>query len=165
MKKAVLTLILFLIILTSISALEKFSTGVGISLTGSSDAATEVDMNFVFRPFRLKYANPFINIQSGLKLSSSGLGWSGLKAMVSLELFKSMKNPLSFIMINPGPWSPSLGGGVSLEGGRFYPYAELSLFRVLDKDYMYEWFALSATFDKTGFRTWSISLLRMTSLF
>ncbi|MCR5760454.1 MAG: hypothetical protein K6F82_00390 [Sphaerochaetaceae bacterium] len=164
MKKGISVLLLIILVLFPAVALERFSYGGGFSLSGTSEAETHLELNAVFKPYSFDYLNPFARIQSGLSLSSDGLSFSSLKASLNLELFKSMKNPLFFTMSNPGPWSPSLGGGISVENGHIYPYAELSLFRVLDKDYMYEWFVFSSTFDE-GIRTWSVSILRMTGLY
>lgn len=164
MKKVLFVFILCFLILSPVLALDRFSVGTGFSFAGTSEAETSAELSFVFKPFSLSYLNPYIRFQSGLCIFNEGVRWSGLKASANLELFKSMWNPLSFTMSNPGPWSPSIGGGISVENSRVYPYGEVSLFRVLDKDYMYEWFVFSATFE-SGIREWSVSFLRMTALF
>ncbi len=159
MKKTLIIAVLLVLILTPALAARSFVFGAGYSFSGTSEAKTQAEINLVYRPLPL-----FVRLQGGLDISKDGLSWSGLKATANLELFKSMKNPLSFTMANAGPWSPAIAGGISIEGSHVCPYGEISLFRVLDKDYIYEWFVLSATFEN-GIREWSISFLRMTALF
>jgi len=143
-----------------------FRFGAGISVSGYSNAHSGVELNAVFRPFSLNVANPFFRLETGLSFGKGDFLYSGFKAMAGLELFRTMWNPLAFTMINKGPWSPAMSFGVITESfSSVEMLFEFSPFRVLDKDFIYEWFPVFGVFDGTRFDSWGVYLFRFTSMF
>jgi len=164
--KRIVVITAVLLLCFSLSAAPKvFRFGYGINVEGNSSARTEIKLNFTARPFSSNVMNPFVRAEYGIGMGRGGFGLTNLTAVAGVELFRSMKNPLSFTMANKGPWSPAICAGITTDFTDSNLYAELSLFRVLDKDFIYEWFTAFAVFDRSGIEKWGVCLLRLTSMF
>ncbi len=145
-----------------------FRFGAGIGVDGNSGARTEVKLNAISRPFSFNVANPFVRAEYGIGFGRGGFTFTKLSAVAGVELFRSMKNPLAFTMSNKGPWSPAISAGITTDFNDTDVYTELSLFRVLDKDFIYEWFTVFAVFDRleiSSMKTWGVCFIRLTSMF
>jgi len=145
-----------------------FRFGAGIGVDGNSNARTEIKLNIIARPFSSNVMNPFVRAEYGFGLGRGDFGLTDLTAVAGVELFRTMKNPLSFAMVNKGPWSPAVCAGISTDFNGTDIYAEVSLFRVLDKDFIYEWFTVFGVFDNFdvhSLKTWGVCLIRLTSMF
>ncbi len=145
-----------------------FRFGAGIGVDGNSGARTEVKLNAISRPFSFNIANPFVRAEYGIGFGRGGFTFTKLSAVAGVELFRSMKNPLAFTMSNKGPWSPAISAGITTDFNDTDVYTELSLFRVLDKDFIYEWFTVFAVFDRleiSSMKTWGVCFIRLTSMF
>lgn len=160
MKKALILLTVMLVCF-SLSA----QAGAGISVNGDNRARTGVELNFTYRPFELNVANPFVRAEGGIGFGRGGFGFSEFKAVAGVELFRTMSNPFAFTMINKGPWSPAVSAGIITGFDQADVLAELSLVRVLDKDFIYEWFTVFGVFDRSGLKNWGVCLFRLTSMF
>lgn len=169
MKKiVVISAVLILSFSLFASGARVFKFGAGIGVDGNSGARTEVKLNAIARPFTLNILNPFFRAEYGIGFGRGGFSLTKLSAVTGVELFRSMKNPLSFTMSNKGPWSPAISAGITTDFNDTDVYTELSLFRVLDKDYIYEWFTVFAVFDRleiSSMKTWGVCFIRLTSMF
>lgn len=169
MKK---TVVVFAVLILGLSVFASgarvFKLGAGIGVDGNSGARTEVKLNAIARPFSFNIANPFVRAEYGIGFGRGGFGLTNLTAVAGVELFRSMKNPLAFTMSNKGPWSPAISAGITTDFNDTDVYTELSLFRVLDKDFIYEWFTVFAVFDRleiSSMKTWGVCFIRLTSMF
>jgi hypothetical protein len=165
MKRFVVIAALLLLCFSLSASAKVFRFGYGIGVDGNNAARTEIKLNFTARPFSSNVMNPFVRAEYGVGMGRGGFGLTNLTAVAGVELFRSMKNPLSFTMANKGPWSPALSAGITTDFTDSKIYAELSPFRVLDKDFIYEWFTVFAVFDRSGIEKWGVCLLRFTSMF
>jgi hypothetical protein len=165
MKRFIAIVALIMLCFSLFASAKVFRFGYGINLDGNSSARTEIKLNFTARPFSSNVMNPFVRAEYGIGMGRGGFGLSNLTAVAGVELFRSMKNPFAFTLSNKGPWSPALSAGISTDFTDSDLYAELSLFRVLDKDYIYEWFTVFAVFDRSGIEKWGVCLFRFTSMF
>lgn len=169
MKKiVVISAVLMLSFSLFASGAHVFRFGAGIGVDGNSGARTEVKLNAIARPFTLNILNPFVRAEYGIGFGRGGFSLTKLSAVAGVELFRSMKNPLSFTMTNKGPWSPAISAGITTDFNDTDVYTELSFFRVLDKDYIYEWFTVFAVFDRleiSSMKTWGVCFIRLTSMF
>jgi len=167
--KRIVVVFAVLMLCFSVSASAKvFRFGAGIGADGNSCARTEIKLNAITRPFSSNVMNPFVRAEYGLGFGKGGFGLSKLTASFGVELFRSMKNPLSFTMVNKGPWSPAVSAGVVTDFADTDIYAELSLFRVLDKDFIYEWFTVFGVFDNfdvNSLERWGVCFIRLTTMF
>ena len=168
MKRIVVVFAVLLLCIPVFASVKVFRFGAGIGVEGNSTARTEIKLNAVARPFSSNVMNPFVRAEYGFGFGNGGFGLSKLTASFGVELFRSMKNPLSFTMVNKGPWSPAVTAGVVTDFADTDIYAELSLFRVLDKDFIYEWFTVFGVFDNfdvNSLETWGVCFIRLTTLF
>lgn len=168
MKRTVVVFVVLMICLPVFASAKVFRFGAGIGVDGNSAARTEIKLNAIARPFSSNVMNPFVRTEYGIGFGRGGFGLTRLTATFGVELFRSMKNPLSFTMVNKGPWSPALSAGVVTDFADTDIYAELSLFRVLDKDFIYEWFTVFGVFDNfdvNSLETWGVCFIRLTTMF
>lgn len=169
MKKiVVISAVLMLSFSLFASGAHVFRFGAGIGVDGNSGARTEIKLNAIARPFSSNIFNPFARAEYGIGFGRGGFSLTKLSAVAGVELFRSMKNPLAFTMSNKGPWSPAISAGITTDFNDTDVYTELSLFRVLDKDYIYEWFTVFAVFDRleiSSMKTWGVCFIRLTSMF
>lgn len=161
MKKT-LCVLFVIFALFSLSAMYNFGYGVGVA--GSSEGKTAVDLNFTYRPFDLSYCNPFITVEGGCSFDSDEFGFDEIKAFAGAEVFKSTFNPLGFTTVNKSMWSPSAGCGVSYRNKDFSLYVEACPLRVLDKDFIYEYFTVGLNLKEFKIDDWRVYLFRFTSM-
>ena len=148
-----------------------FNFGVGLSASGRSDAVSSLGLDVVYVPFDLNYCNPSL-------LAWAKVSWDGAKSFdvknfgvgLSLELGRFKFNPLQFASNNPSPWAPSVTVGVVFnqvfEEATLTSklYVEASIFRILDKDYMFEWFSPFVMINKDC-KLWGVTVFRFTPLY
>ena len=107
-----------------------------------------------------------IRIEGGLMIDKDfKVKPSGLSLVADVEFVNTMANFLSFIQTNPGPWCPTVGLGAQTDFRRIYAVAEISLFRIKDKDFIYEWFPVSVVFDFKNLYSFKVDLFRYTRVF
>jgi len=165
MKRLIVVVTVLLLCFSLYAAPKVFRFGAGIGVDGDSSARTEIKLNLIARPFSSDIMNPFVRAEYGVGMGKGGFGLSNLTAVAGVELFRSMTNPLFFTMANKGPWSPALSAGITTDFIKSDLYAELSLFRVLDKDFIYEWFTVFAVIENSSIQKWGVYLLRFTAMF
>ena len=148
-----------------------FNFGVGVSVSGRSDAVSSVSIDATYVPFDFKYGNPALlawtsastNGKEGFSFKEVGLG-------LAIELGRFEFNPLSFVSNNPSPWAPKVTVGVVFnqleeeEKVSSKLYVEASIFRVLEKDYQLEWFSPFVMINKT-YKAWGVTVFRFTPLY
>ncbi len=141
-----------------------FNFGVGLSVSGRSDSVSSVTLDAVYVPFDFSYCNPSL-------LAWTTASWDGAKSFsfgefgfgLSLELGRFDFNPLQFTSNNPNPWAPSVTLGL-VYNKEINLYVEASIFRVIDKDYMFEWFSPFAVINK-DYKLWGVTIFKYTPLY
>ncbi len=173
MKKIFSLLLLTIIVISSLYSAESFLAeslyfdenfvekkekkfGYGFSFGENTDSETSLNLN-------LRYS--IIRLESGIKLDRNmKIGYSDLAVALNVELFRSMYNPFSFMQVNPGPWCPSVSLGFSTDYKKILGYSEISLIRIRDKDFIYEWLPVSIVFDFSKIYSWKVDIFRYTKL-
>ncbi len=173
MKKLVI-LLLGLGLTFSLFALDTsyFNFGVGISVSGRSDSVSSLSLDAVYIPFDFDYCNPSL-------LAWGTASWDGAKSVsfknvgfgLSVEVGRFKFNPLQFTTNNPSLWAPSFTVGLVcsqlLKDEKDMTaklYVEASIFRVIEKDYMYEWFSPFVLINKE-YKLWGVTVFRFTPLY
>ncbi len=164
--KKLLILLLCLALSFSLFGLEPayFNFGVGLSVSGRSDAVSSLSLDAVYVPFDFDYCNPSL-------LAWTTASWDGTKPLsfgefgfaLSIELGRFDFNPLQFASNNLNPWAPSVTVGLVYERA-IKLYVEASIFRVLDKDYILEWFSPFAMINKDC-KLWGVTIFKYTPLY
>ena len=173
MKRKILLVFLVLLCVAPLFALETsyFNFGVGVGLYGRSDSVSSMLLDVTYVPFDFDYCNPIFKAWTGASWDGhKGFSFDGIGTGITLEIGRFMWNPLQFTLSNPGPWAPSVTAGVvflhkSLDAAAFY--LEVSPFRTLDKDYMFEWFSpfVLIRFGEMKPALWGVSFFRFTPLY
>ena len=173
--KKLITLVLCLCLCFSLFATglktSYFNLGVGLSAAGRSDAVMVWSIDVTYIPFDFYYCNPSL-------LAWTGASWDGKKEVnfegagfgLSIELGRFKFNPLQFTTNNISRWTPSLTLGAmynKLNKEEQYSlklYAKASVFRVSDKDYIYEWFSPFLLINNNT-KLWGVTVFRLTPLY
>lgn len=172
--KKLITLLLCLCLCFSLFAELKtsyFNLGVGLSASGRSDAVTVWTLETTYIPFDFDYCNPSLRAWTGASWDGkTTVNYEGAGLGVSLELGRFKFNPLQFTTNNVSRWTPSVTAGVlysKLNQEDKYSlkfYAEASIFRVSDKDFIYEWFSPFMIMNENT-KLWGVTIFRLTPLY
>lgn len=174
MKKLLLVLFCFCLSLSLFATgLETsyFNFGVGLAVSGRSDATSAVSINATYVPFELNYGNPSLSAWGTASWDGkSAINFNEVGLALSVEIGNFRFNPLSFASNNPTPWAPSVTVGVLYnkveEEKKASPklYLEVAIFRIKDKDYTFEWFSPFVLMNKEH-KLWGVTVLRFTPLY
>lgn len=165
MKKMLIVLLVLALFSPAFASGKNRICGAGLGAGGNSSALSDVRLHFLARPFSSDVMNPFVRLETGLEFGKDTLCWSGLDCGLGFEIFRTMHNPFAFAQTNPGPWSPSVYCGMNTDFGSLKWNVGFSPVRVLDRDYVYEWFGIFWNFDGNGLENWGVRLFRFSAMF
>lgn len=145
-----------------------YSLGFGIGLGGESISGTgntSLSSSIYYAPLSNTILNPSLRIEADLTYSKSYFSYDASRAIIGIELFRTLKNPINKYIINNRLWAPAVEIGVETNRkDQICGYFALSLFKTLDKDYVYEILNPFITFtDKI--ESWGIVLFKYTPLY
>ena len=177
MKRRFLAVLLIVLCLVPVFADSSyFNLGVGVSLSGRSDSVSSMSLDVSYVPFDSKLLNPVFRAWLGGSWAgwSNGFTFDGYGLGLCLEIGRFSWNPLQFTLSNPGPWVPSLTAGfvfLNESFGDISLYLEVSPFRTMDKDYVFEWFSPFVLLDVQSLgqdvvkTLWGVTFFRFTPLY
>ncbi len=173
MKRKMIMVLVLLLLASSLSA-KSFGYGLGMYgqsvLQDEAASSSGVELSFVYQPWLLPIGNPSLHIQAAMGSDMAGaLTFPYLELGLSVDLFRIIKHPFNLFANNIVAYDPALSVSyhVDLVGEQHLLSVGFSPFKLSQKDFWYEFFALSVAVD-IGTRkveSWGINLVRYTYLF
>ena len=173
MKRSVL-LILVLTLVTSPMVAKSF--GYGLGMYGQSDvldvgaSSSGVELSLVYQPWLLPVLNPSVHGKGAIGSDMQGsFSFPYVELGVSVDLFRIINHPFNFFAHNVVAYDPaiSLAYHYASERARHLVSFGISPFKLSQKDFWYEFFAMYVAIDiMTGaVDNWGINLVRYTYIF
>ncbi|MBI9095883.1 MAG: hypothetical protein JEY71_13510 [Sphaerochaeta sp.] len=173
MKKRIL--VAFLVLL-AVSPLVAKSFGYGLGMYGHSDLqdvgafSSGVELSFVYQPWLLPFGNPSVHSKGAMGSDMQGsLTFPYVELGISVDLFRTIKHPFNRFANNIVAYSPAVSVAYHIdgEGPSHLLSVGFSPFKLSQKDFWYEFFALYVAMDiETGaVDSWGVNLVRYTYIF
>lgn len=140
------------------------SFGASVSLGGRSDSLTQAALGVHWLPWRLACLSPFVQGEAYISLSRTALAFGGLRAELGVELFHTLRHPFKLVSANPALWAPAASCGVDWDTGAAIGHGELSVFRFLEKDAVYEYVVPFVDFTRERIERFGFLIFRFSGL-
>lgn len=166
MKRFAFTVILTVAVVFSVFPVVMDShLGGWVSMGGRSDSVLQTAAGASFYVFHGSHMTPFAFCEAFLELSDTALGFGGFRAGLGLELMYMKNHHFMFLTANPTVWSPAVLCGWCREGGSSLMHLQLSFFRFMEKDAVYEYLVPFCDLGAGGIDALGILLFRFSGLF
>ncbi|MGP1418892.1 MAG: hypothetical protein ACTTJZ_03660 [Sphaerochaetaceae bacterium] len=166
MKRFAFTVILAVAVVFSVFPVVMDShLGGWVSMGGRSDSVLQTAAGASFYVFHGNHMTPFAFCEAFIQLSDTALGFGGFRAGLGLELMYMKNHHFMFLTANPTVWSPAVLCGWCREGGSSLMHLQLSLFRFMEKDAVYEYLVPFCDLGAGGIDALGILLFRFSGLF
>jgi len=163
-KKIILILLIILCFTFSILAYTfPNNGGFGLSFSGTSENSQLFSLTVTQKLSNWNFLTPSVETEAFLTLNDSGFHFGGVKIALSVDLFYVKNSLLPGFALNPTLWVPAIKVGYLLNKSYLFNI-EISTFRFMEKDYIYEWFVPFVNIDENGIKNWGVTFIRTMNL-
>jgi hypothetical protein len=135
-----------------------------------SETSSGIELSFAYEPFLFQFCNPSLVVATAVGGNLDGeatLAYA--QAFLSLDVFRTLSHPFSFVATNPIAWDPSIGVGYQWVPASRQHLLTLSAspLKLTQKDFWYEFFSPFVSFDVSNgnIENWGFNLIRYTYFF
>lgn len=136
-----------------------------VSLGGRDDGMLQTSLSLAAAPFHFNFMTPFVLGTAYVQLSDTKLEFGGLRAGLGFDIMYIKDHPFAFLSANPTVWSPSIAGGIDYEDKALRGFIEISLFRFMEKDAIYEYMVPFCDLSESGIDRIGVLVFRFSGLF
>lgn len=166
MKRLAFTVIFALAVVFSVFPVVMDShLGAWVSMGGRSDSVLQTAAGASVYAFHGNHMTPFAFCEAFLQLSDTAFEFGGFRAGLGLELMYIRNHHFMFLTANPTVWSPAVLCGWGWESGSSLMHLQLSLFRFMEKDAVYEYLVPFLDLSAGGIEALGVLLFRFSGLF
>lgn len=140
---------------------------VDVGLSGRNDNSIAINAGVGLNPYFFDCLNPSIFATSNFNFYKDQSTKISLSLGVRVDLAYILKHPFKFATANVAAWTPSVSAAVVSDFRSHRLNLEASLFRLMEKDAIYEYLVPSVLVNiKTKtIESYSVSIFRFTGLF